>query len=93
VWPVPIALSHSSSSVVEGDKRAAFAAIIVLLGLNGIDFDVPPAAAAAMILGARGGRDRRGRPRTMDGGQYLAAIWPVAAAGATYLGRIRRASP
>ena len=36
---------------VDGNKRAAFASIIVFLGLNGIDFDVPPEAATAMILG------------------------------------------
>ena len=35
---------------VDGNKRAAFAAIIVFLGLNGIDFVVPPANATAMIL-------------------------------------------
>ena len=36
---------------VDGNKRAAFASIIVFLGLNGIDFDVPPEAATAVILG------------------------------------------
>jgi death on curing protein len=36
---------------VDGNKRAAFASIVVFLGLNGIDFDVPPEAATAMILG------------------------------------------
>lgn len=35
---------------VDGNKRAAFAAIIVFLGLNGIDLVVPPANATAMIL-------------------------------------------
>ncbi len=35
---------------VDGNKRVAFAAIIVFLGLNGVDFDVPPASATAMIL-------------------------------------------
>jgi death-on-curing protein len=35
---------------VDGNKRAAFASIIVFLGLNGCDFDVPPEAATAMIL-------------------------------------------
>ncbi|MFZ5690448.1 MAG: type II toxin-antitoxin system death-on-curing family toxin [Pseudomonadota bacterium] len=40
---------------VDGNKRAAFAAIIVFLGLNGIDFDVPPSAATAMILALAAG--------------------------------------
>jgi death-on-curing protein len=40
---------------VDGNKRAAFASIIVFLGLNGIDFDVPPEAATAMILGMAAG--------------------------------------
>lgn len=35
---------------VDGNKRVAFASIIVFLGLNGIDFDVAPAEATAMIL-------------------------------------------
>ena len=35
---------------VDGNKRAAFGAIIVFLGLNDIDFLVPPESAAAMIL-------------------------------------------
>jgi len=40
---------------VDGNKRAAFASIIVFLGLNGIDFDVPPEQATAMILGVAAG--------------------------------------
>jgi death-on-curing protein len=40
---------------VDGNKRAAFASIIVFLGLNGIDFDVPPEEASAMILGVAAG--------------------------------------
>jgi death-on-curing protein len=40
---------------VDGNKRAAFASIIVFLGLNGIDFDVPPEAATAMILSLAAG--------------------------------------
>ena len=40
---------------VDGNKRAAFASIIVFLGLNGIDFDVPPEAATAIILGLGAG--------------------------------------
>jgi death-on-curing protein len=40
---------------VDGNKRAAFASIIVFLGLNGIDFDVPPGEATAIILGLAAG--------------------------------------
>jgi len=40
----------SSHPFVEDDKGTAFAPIIAFLGLDGIDFDVPPAAATAMIL-------------------------------------------
>lgn len=35
---------------VDGNKRAAFAAIIVFLGLNDIDFLVPEVEATAIIL-------------------------------------------
>jgi death-on-curing protein len=40
---------------VDGNKRAAFGAIIVLLGLNDIDFLVPPESATAMILSLAAG--------------------------------------
>jgi death on curing protein len=40
---------------VDGNKRAAFASIIVFLGLNGIDFDVSPESATAMILSLAAG--------------------------------------
>jgi death-on-curing protein len=40
---------------VDGNKRAAFASIIVFLGLNGIDFDAPPEQATAMILALAAG--------------------------------------
>jgi death on curing protein len=40
---------------VDGNKRAAFASIIVFLGLNGIDFDVPAEDATAMILSLAAG--------------------------------------
>jgi death on curing protein len=40
---------------VDGNKRAAFASIIVFLGLNEIDFDVPPEEATAIILGLAAG--------------------------------------
>jgi death on curing protein len=40
---------------VDGNKRAAFAAIIVFLGLNGCDFDVLPEQATAMILALAAG--------------------------------------
>lgn len=42
-----IARNHA---FVDGNKRTAFAAILVFLGLNGIDFDVPPPEATAIIL-------------------------------------------
>jgi death-on-curing protein len=35
---------------VDGNKRAAFASLIVFLGLNGVDFAPPPEAATAMML-------------------------------------------
>jgi death-on-curing protein len=40
---------------VDGNKRAAFASMIVFLGLNGCDFDVPPEQATAMILALAAG--------------------------------------
>jgi death-on-curing protein len=40
---------------VDGNKRSAFASIIVFLGLNGIDFDAPPEQATAIILGLAAG--------------------------------------
>jgi death on curing protein len=40
---------------VDGNKRAAFAAMIVFLGLNDIDFAVPPENATAMILSVAAG--------------------------------------
>jgi death-on-curing protein len=40
---------------VDGNKRAAFASIIVFLGLNGVDFAVPPEQATAMILALAAG--------------------------------------
>ena len=40
---------------VDGNKRAAFASIIVFLGLNEIDFDVPPQDASAIILSLAAG--------------------------------------
>ena len=40
---------------VDGNKRAAFGAIIVFLGLNDIDFLVPPEATTAMILALAAG--------------------------------------
>ena len=40
---------------VDGNKRAAFGSLIVFLGLNGIDFDVAPEQATAMILGLAAG--------------------------------------
>jgi death-on-curing protein len=40
---------------VDGNKRAAFASMIVFLGLNGVDLDVSPADATAIILGLAAG--------------------------------------
>jgi death-on-curing protein len=40
---------------VDGNKRVAFGSMIVFLGLNGIDFDVAPEQATAMILGLAAG--------------------------------------
>jgi death on curing protein len=40
---------------VDGNKRAAFASIIVFLGLSGIDFAVPPENATTMILALAAG--------------------------------------
>jgi len=49
---------------VDGNKRAAFASIIVLLGLNGIDFDVPPQEATVMMVGLGAGEiDEEGMAR------------------------------
>jgi death-on-curing protein len=40
---------------VDGNKRAAFAALIVFLGLNDIEFIVPPEQATAVILSLAAG--------------------------------------
>ena len=40
---------------VDGNKRTAFASMLVFLGLNGIDFDVPPQDATVMIMALAGG--------------------------------------
>lgn len=40
---------------IDGNKRTAFAAFIVLLGLNGIDFKVPPPDATAIFLALAAG--------------------------------------
>ena len=49
---------------LDGNKRAAFASIIVFLGLNGVDFDAPPEAATAIILDMAAGEiDRDGLAR------------------------------
>ena len=47
---------------VDGNKRAAFASTIVFLGLNGVDFDAPPEAATAIILGMAAGEIDEDRP-------------------------------
>jgi death-on-curing protein len=40
---------------IDGNKRTAFTALIMFLGLNKIDFDVPSAEAAAMMQGLAAG--------------------------------------
>jgi death-on-curing protein len=56
---------------VDGNKRAAFGSMIVFLGLNGIDLDVPPEDASAIILEvAAGGIDEDGLAR------WLRDNWP-----------------
>ena len=58
---------------VDGNKRAAFGALIVFLGLNGIDLDVPPENATAIILELAAGRiDEDGLAR------WLRDNWPNA---------------
>jgi death-on-curing protein len=58
---------------IDGNKRAAFAAMIVFLGLNGIDFIVPETHATAMILEvAAGNVAEEGLTR------WLRDNWPAA---------------
>jgi death-on-curing protein len=40
---------------VDGNKRAAFASIIVFLGLNGVDLVAPPEQATAVIMALAAG--------------------------------------
>jgi death-on-curing protein len=40
---------------VDGNKRTAFASMIVFLGLNNVDFDASPAEATAIMLGLAAG--------------------------------------
>jgi death-on-curing protein len=40
---------------VDGNKRVAFASVIVFLGMNEVDFDVPPEQATAMIFALAAG--------------------------------------
>jgi death-on-curing protein len=40
---------------IDGNKRVAFAALIVFLGLNDVDFDVAPEQATAMVLALAAG--------------------------------------
>jgi death on curing protein len=40
---------------VDGNKRTALAAMIVFLGLNGMDFDAPQEEATAIVLGLAAG--------------------------------------
>jgi len=57
---------------VDGNKRAAFGALIVFLGLNDIDFMVPPENATAMILALAAGEvDEEGLTR------WIRDNWPA----------------
>ncbi len=47
-----IARNHA---FIDGNKRAAFASMIVFLGLNGVDFIVSPENATAMVLSVAAG--------------------------------------
>ena len=40
---------------IDGNKRTAFASMIVFLGLNGVELDAPVEAATAVILGLAAG--------------------------------------
>ncbi|RZN28817.1 type II toxin-antitoxin system death-on-curing family toxin [Bradyrhizobium sp. Leo121] len=56
-----IARNHPS---VDGNKRDSLLALYTFLGVNGIDFDVPEAEAAAMILALAAGEvDEEGLTR------------------------------
>ncbi len=61
---------------VDGDKRIAFAALIVFLRLNGIDFTAPEPDAAAMMLALAAGDADEGlltgwiRERSRPGGGH-----------------------
>ncbi len=58
---------------IDGNKRAAFAALIVFLGLNGIDLIVPETHATAMIIEvAAGNISEEGLTR------WLRDNWPPA---------------
>jgi death-on-curing protein len=58
---------------VDGNKRAAFGAIIVFLGLNDVDFLVAPESAAAMILALAAGEvNEEGLTR------WIRDNWPAA---------------
>jgi death on curing protein len=61
---------------VDGNKRAAFGAMIVFLGLNGIDFLAPPESATAIILALAAGEvDEEGLTR------WIRDNWPTDTAG------------
>ena len=61
-----IARNHA---FVDGNKRAAFASIIVFLGLDGIEFDVPSENATAIIMAMAAGEiDEEGLARWIADG-------------------------
>ncbi|MFI5011904.1 MAG: type II toxin-antitoxin system death-on-curing family toxin [Hyphomicrobiales bacterium] len=63
-----IARNHA---FIDGNKRAAFAALIVFLGLNGVEFLVEEAQATAMMLALAAGEvDEEGLAR------WIGDSWP-----------------
>lgn len=66
-----IARNHPS---IDGNKRTSLLALYTFLGVNGVDFVVPEAEAAAMILALAAGEvDEAGLTR------WIRDNWPVAA--------------
>ena len=58
---------------IDGNKRTALLAIYTFLGVNGVDFIVPEADAAAMILSACRRRGERRKSRALDWRQLAKA--------------------
>ena len=47
---------------IDGNKRTGFAAMIVFLGLNGVELDVPPETATAVFLSLAAGEITEDQP-------------------------------